>query len=340
MRRVVYAVLLVVGLFLVIAPLSIPVFTSNTPFSVLNTGWDGCSRFGKLLYGTADGKIVPVFSPFDSFGLSGKRGTLLIIGPDMGYSSAEIDEIREFLKNGGTLVLMDDFGTGNEILSGLGLSARFSSKPYRDVFYYKNENFPVLVRILDPALAENVSGVILNVPSVLQGVGGEIYTSKVAVVGSDFSQYPVMAEVDYGDGRIVLFSDPSVFINDMYGLNENFIRNFADYAFSGPVYIDEAHHSNFNLYHRGYITVRRSADSETIFYVFLFVALIALFVESGLAWLVAEKILALVSRVLPSEAGEPVEAVVRRLAERGYREDILLKMVREIETGRKLGGGK
>jgi hypothetical protein len=337
-RRVLYGILLATAVFLLITPLSVPVFTSNTPLSVLNTGWDGCSSFGKLLYRSSSGRVVPLLSTFDSYGIGGKTGTLIIIGPDLGYSSAEVEEIRSFLENGGTVILMDDFGTGNGILAGLNVSARFSGKPYRDIFYMKNENFPLIVRILDPALAENVTSVVLDVPTVLTGASGEAYTSKVAIVGSNFRQYPVMTELPYGKGKLILFSDPSAFINDLYPLNEPFIKNFVNAYVTGTVYIDEAHHANFNVYQRGYVSIRRAVSGEAIFKAFLAVALLALFIESGLAMGLLEASLSLLLRFLPSEGETSVEDIVRKLSSEGYPEDRLLKMIREIETGKKLGG--
>jgi len=142
---------------------------------------------------------------------------------------------------------------------------RFAKEPFLDIFYYKNENFPQLVKILDPALGKGVDKIVLNVPSSLLNTQGDIYTSKVTLLGKNQREYPIMTELSYGNGKIILFSDPSVFINDMYPVNEAFIRNFVEYITADKVYIDEAHHSNFNIYQQGYVTIKRTVDQEKIF---------------------------------------------------------------------------
>ena len=46
---------------------------------------------------------------------------LVIIGPDVDFSSLEAKEVKEFLENGGTLFIADDFGTANSLLEKLGV---------------------------------------------------------------------------------------------------------------------------------------------------------------------------------------------------------------------------
>lgn len=336
MRRAVYAIMLAFGIFLLVMPLVIPIFYTSADFSVFNTKWNGASQFGKLLY--EESRVMPVITSYNSFDLSEREGVLLILGPDMGYSSLEVDEIKEFLNNGGTLVLIDDFGTGNDILRGLNLSARFLGITPIDVFYSKNYNFPELVRILDPQLSVGVDKLILNVPSAIIGANGSIYTSKVTVVGNNQRELPIMSEVKYGNGTIILFADPSVFINDMFDKNEPFIRNFVRYLNADIVYIDEAHHSNFNPYAVGTIVIRRSLDRVKAFYVVLAVAVIAILVENGLVVEGIERALKPILRKIFKEEEKSLDDVIEELKKEGYDEKILRKIIREIQTGKKLGG--
>lgn len=336
MRRAVYAIMMAFGIFLLVMPLVIPFFYTSADFSLFNTRWNGASNFGRLLYEEAD--IMPVITSYNSFGLSEREGVLLILGPDMGYSSLEVDEIKGFLNNGGTLVLIDDFGTGNDILRGLNLSARFLGIIPVDVFYSKNYNFPELVRILDPQLSVGVDKLILNVPSAIIGANGSIYTSKVTVVGNNQRELPIMSEVRYGNGTIILFADPSVFINDMFDENEPFIMNFVRYLNAETIYIDEAHHSNFNPYAVGTVVIRRSLDRIRAFYVILAVAVIAILVESGIALRGIERALKPILRKIFKEEEKTLDDVVEELKEEGYDEKTLRKIIREIQTGKKLGG--
>ena len=335
MRRVIYGLLIAFGMFLLIMPLSIPIFTSSADFSVFNTNWNGVSKFGKLLYEKSE--IVPIISSFNVVDFEKMNGTLLIIGPDMGYSNLEIEKIRKSLENGGTLVLIDDFGTGNQILRGLNLTARFSKTSFIDVFYSKNYNFPELVRILDPKLGAGVNKLILNVPSAILNAEGKIYTSKVTLLGKNQREYPIMTEIEYEKGRIVLFSDPSVFINDMFDENKAFIRNFADYIHSDVIYIDEAHHSNFNPYHIGTLVIHRSLDRVKAFYVVLIVAVLALFIESGATVEIFSRTITFLLDKFFKEKEKSLEDIIEELKNEGYDEKILRKIIREITTGKKLG---
>ena len=335
MRRAIYAILMAFGIFLLVMPLTIPMFYTSADFSVFNTKWNGASNFGRLLY--EETKIVPVITSYNSFGLGEKEGVLLILGPDMSYSSLEIDEIKKFLENGGTLVLIDDFGTGNDILRGLNLTARFTSLIPIDVFYSKNYNFPELVRILDPQLSVGVDKLTLNVPSVIVGAEGSIYTSKVAVIGNNQRQLPIMSELEYGNGRIILFSDPSVFINDMFEKNEPFIRNFVSYIKADVIYIDEAHHTSFNPYAVGTVVIRRSLDKMKAFYMILGVAVLAILIESGLALEGISRVVNVLLGKIFKEEEKSLDDVIGELKKEGYDEKVLRKIIREIQTGKKLG---
>ncbi|WP_068320286.1 DUF4350 domain-containing protein [Pyrococcus kukulkanii] len=331
MKRAFYFTLLAIGIAMLIMPISIPVFLTNAEFSVFNVGWNGCSEFAKLLH--KNGDIIPVFSPFNSYNLGDKKGTLIIIGPDMSYSQLEIREIKKFLDNGGTLILIDDFGTGNQILKGLNLSARFSSKMPKEVFYIKSPYFPVIVRIKDPKISANVSKVVLNMPSVIIGANGSMFTSKITLLGRNFREYPIMTELKYGKGKIILFSDPSVFINDMMKFNTGFVNVFVSLYVRYPVYIDEAHHSNMNFYQTGTLVIRRSLDREKAFYVTAFVGVIILFIESGLVFRTLEGILRItlkVSERLFGEEKESIQDIIKRLEEEGYDGRVLNRIVSEI----------
>jgi hypothetical protein len=225
--RVIYGFLVFAGILLLVLPLAIPVIKTSAEFSMFNTGWNGCSKFAKIL--SERGKIYPIMYPYNSVGLDRLEGTLLVIGPDIDFSSLEAEEVRKFLENGGTLFIADDFGTANKLLEKLGVKARFTTQPLKDVFYSKREEFPVAVRIEDPDLAAGVEKITLNIPSAITGIEGKIYTSKVSVVGKNTGSFPVMAEIKYGKGRIILLSDPSILMNDMFDENRQFIENLATY---------------------------------------------------------------------------------------------------------------
>ncbi|AFK22122.1 DUF4350 domain-containing protein [Pyrococcus sp. ST04] len=337
MRRALYITLMIFGIMIIIMPISLPVFTTTSDFSVFNPSWIGVSQFGKMLF--AGGKVYPVLVPFNSFNLREKEGTLIIIAPDLSYSSFEIEEIKEFVRGGNTLILMDDFGTGNEILEGLNLSVRFSRKMPVDIFYMKDYHFPVVVKINDERLSAGVRGILLNVPSVIEYPNGTALTSSVSMLGRNFKEYPILVTLKYGNGNIVLFSDPSVFTNEMIKYNRRFVENFIKAYVKYPVYIDEAHHSNFNLVQMGTVVIRRNVNKITIFYIIASISFLALFIESGLAYKILAKALSLVFGWLFKKEKEDIRSIVGRLKKEGYDENVLLRIINGIEKARRLGGG-
>ncbi len=333
--RTLYGFLVFLGILLLILPLSTPIIKTSADFSMFNTKWNGCSEFAKVSVGR--GELIPVLYPYNSVDFAKREGVLIIVGPDVGFSTLEIEELRFFLDRGGTLFIAEDFGIANDFLEKLGIPGRFSKKTMGDIFYCKRADFPVIVRIEDPELSYGVENLILNVPSVitgLEGGAGEVFSSKVSVVGENRKSYPILTETSYGKGRVVLLSDPDILINDMAVENNKFIENLVRYlgssSNSNTFYFDEAHHSDFNPYSTTTVYIHKELDREKAFQVFAAVAALMIFIESGIAMGIAHSI----GRLIPTRA--------RR------REDLfgglpdwidiktLRQIVNEIKTGSKI----
>ena len=163
-KTVKYMILILLLFTLLTMPVTIPVFKSSTQYSMFNRGWDGTSRFAGLAY--LQGKeVVPVFESFDIANISEKNGVLLIIGPNITFTEAEIEQVKTFLERGNTLFIADDFGSANELLRGLKLPVGISKYPLHDFFYEKDDRLIVSTRITDPILGRNVSKIVTNEPS-------------------------------------------------------------------------------------------------------------------------------------------------------------------------------
>ena len=336
MNRVFYAILLIVGLSLMVMPLSVPVFKSSADYSVINTNSTGTSSFGKLLY--SKGGVSPILGPLDSTGISDEKGTLVIIGPNIDFAPGEISSVRAFLENGNTLLLADDFGTGNELLEGLGLKERLSKEPIVSPAYLKNGNFTITTDIRDESLARNVEFLLTYRPSAILHAGSAlVYSPNASRVGKEYGPFPLLEVIPYGKGRIILVSDPDVFTNSLFAENRAFIENLLNYM-PGPYYIDEAHHRDFNPYSSGTITIRRVVKKELVFYYVLGVALLAFLVETGLWVKPFEWIFSLLFRLFGGEE-ENLEETIKSLEEEGLDGELLRKIIWEIRTGSKLGGG-
>ena len=182
---------------------------------------------------------------------------ILISIPYTPYKNDELTSYKKFVNNGGTLVLMDDFGYGNSILGYLNIDCRFSGAPLLDPLYcYKNEWFPK-VTDFSPSVRKEVKEIILNHATAL------INTDKTEViVWSSLSSYldqngneswdegelkgplPVATKLHFGAGTIILVSDPSVLINSILIKNNNmlFIKYLTNSDANGEkVILDSSH---------------------------------------------------------------------------------------------------
>ncbi|MBN1857527.1 MAG: DUF4350 domain-containing protein [Dehalococcoidia bacterium] len=103
--------------------------------SVLNAGWNGLSVACAELDGT------PLYS-YDELNEVEMPATLVVI-PRMPVGTADVRAIGEFVEAGGTLLLLDDFGYGNEVLTGLGERVRFAGTLMKDSLHcYKDAVMP------------------------------------------------------------------------------------------------------------------------------------------------------------------------------------------------------
>jgi len=272
-----YLLPLVLVFVLFFMPLSVPVFRNSADYSVFNPNWNGISKLATLIHEKNKGPII-LLDPLDNYNLTG--GTLLIIGPNTPYTPDEINTIKKYIKNGNTLLLADDYGTGNQILQKLAVRMVLSKHPLHDFFYDLDDRFIVIVRIEDPVLGRNVSKIITNEPSAIAvAENGVAYTSGVARIGPWKRRYPILGIAPYGSGRVVVLSDPDVFENSLFDTNKPFIENLVNYL-PGPIYIDETHHKDYNLYTQGTTTIKRALPKKKAKLILTVAGLLTLLIES------------------------------------------------------------
>ncbi|MBN1390613.1 MAG: DUF4350 domain-containing protein [Candidatus Thermoplasmatota archaeon] len=265
-----YLLVLGAGMILLLFSVMIPVLSSDSDFSIYNTGWNGCSELGKDTYSA--GSFVPtidlsasseervVHSSFSETtgDIRPSRSSLLIIGPDLTFTRKEGEFAHDFLSNGGSLLLADDFGTGNELLSFLNTTTRISGRTMLDLSYMKSSNFAVTTEFSEHEITRNLTMLLMNMPSIV------VPSSKaVAVINSSRTSwlsldkngwwdpdepqgpFPILTVERYGRGMLVVLSEPSLLINQMRDEMDNgiFVRNLFRSLTEGKenVMIDESH---------------------------------------------------------------------------------------------------
>lgn len=202
-----------------------------------NKQWNGLSEFYK------DIKPVRLYTS-DGIRNLESNSTLYIVGPSRDFSGEDIEAIKVYLESGGRVVLADDFGTGNQLLEGLGLETRFSGDLLMDsVFYRSVPEFPRLLNFT----TFDVKEVVLNYATVLLD-GEELQvlesSSPLSYLESDNGEleaksYPILGWIAYGDGRLFLISDASMFINTMIG--EPYNQVLLQRSVQGRAYVDTSH---------------------------------------------------------------------------------------------------
>lgn len=228
---------------------------SSDDFRLDNPFWNGISHT-KSAY-----KVQPLDSLAD-LPSSAYNKTLLLV-PYLSSTTSELDHLNRFISRGGRLIMADDYGHGNEILSYLGLEVRFTGDTLLDpLVNYKNKQLPRIIRFQpDHPLTANTDNLVFNHATSLLNVSD----NYVLASSSPFSfldtngdgtrqeneaagPQPVISRHELGEGEIILISDPSIFINSMNDIedNEQLIQNIA--ATTSVLYVDQSYLTSSNLY--------------------------------------------------------------------------------------------
>lgn len=228
--------------------------TSTTAFGAYNTAWDGTSDL-RTLATTTDGDTY-IAQNTSAYTQSPPNATVaLILAPEQSYGSSDTQRIAQFVRNGGTLVVADDRApTTNAVLTAIGADARIDGSPLRDTrAYYQSPAAPIVRNISTHPVLANVSALTLNhgsavrpnTATVLARTSGYAYRDTNQNQELDqtetVTEYPIMTVESLGQGRVIVVSDPSIFINTMLSQTDN--RQLARNLFeSHPhVIIDYSH---------------------------------------------------------------------------------------------------
>lgn len=232
-------------------------FTGVHQLSAYDRGWNDLSDFRGALDASGYNTSAVISTPMllnGSEGFYGYEKVLVVIGVERPYLAQEVDTIVEFVDHGGFLLLADDFGYGN------GLAERFGASFYgRRVFSSSFDRNPAFVRVnatFDGAGYE----VLLDKPTALERVAPNQVRASTSAdswvdengngerdIDEESAVQPVVALVDnVGDGRVLLVSDPGLFINEMWGRADNagFVKALFLRCFPGArdVIFDESRH--------------------------------------------------------------------------------------------------
>ncbi len=248
--------LLVLAIIFVASISTVWLYPSAKDFMDGNTMWNGINKFSNEF------NIAQIDS-LNGFTGSYEKKALLVI-PYLEYSKSDLAEIKKLVDSGGTVVIMDDFGYGNNITGYLGLKAHFSGDILLDpLFCYKNQNLPRITDFSNSLKAAGINSITLNHATAIIGA----QDTDVLARSSEYSfldtnlngkedngetkgPLAVAAAITVGNGTVILISDPSVIINSMVDMNDNYAFMkyiFSQYCDGVPISLDISHISKSPL---------------------------------------------------------------------------------------------
>ncbi|HZA22098.1 MAG TPA: DUF4350 domain-containing protein [Dehalococcoidia bacterium] len=224
-------------------------FPTNIHFETQNPSWNGLKDFEEEFHATS-------LETLDALPQNAEGSVLLVI-PYLEPTEADVAQLRVYLERGGVLILADDYGYGNTVLEGLGVSARFSGALLLDsLFNYRTAYFPLATNLEPSPLTTEVSSLALNYASALEGEGLSVVARSSPFSYLDLNNdgerntsepvgpFPVVGQIMVGKGHLILLADPSIFINTMLAAEDNrqFVQNLLGSVGPDPhIFIDQVH---------------------------------------------------------------------------------------------------
>ena len=228
--------------------------TTTTAFGVYNSAWNGASGLSKQANAVnASSDVILKTSAYTT--TNPNQTVAFILSPKTRYNSSDRARLKQFVSNGGTLVIANDFGShGNGLLKATGATARFNGQVVRDERHnYRSPAFPKATNVSNSSLTNNVTALTLNYGTTLKPNNATplVRTSEFAYLDTNGNEQlddnenmtsrPVVTIESVGKGHVIAVSDPSIFINAMLKRPGN--QQFAQNIISGHshVLLDYSH---------------------------------------------------------------------------------------------------
>ncbi len=187
-------------------------------YSPHNFEWQGTSRLFELA--AERGFSIETRSNLDWKKIE-KRHILLFLYPTAPIPS---EKLVAYLRGGGRVILADDFGSTAELLEKLGVRRVPVNGARLSRLHAENPALPIATPLTPHPLNNGIPELVTNHPAAFD-------TQLPAIFGFEPAGGALVVAATLGRGRIVLISDPSVFINRMLKFpgNEAFTRRLLGY---------------------------------------------------------------------------------------------------------------
>jgi hypothetical protein len=199
-------------------------FANARPFDVIGGDWEGCADFVRLARDDlGDGRVRAL----ERLDLSALRpiDSVIVLHPE---KTLDVGSYARFMKDGGRVVLFDDYGTGDALLEHFSLH-RIAAPENPDKTLLDNPQLAIAEPDSAHPVVAGVSRVVLNHAT---GIRHNDLSSLLVIhtAGGDAVNVAVAGMV--GKGRFLAVGDPSIVMNRMlrYPGNRAFARGVVAYA--------------------------------------------------------------------------------------------------------------
>jgi hypothetical protein len=209
--------LCVVALLLVVAQ------AGAHPFDLRGQDWEGCADFVELAR-TELGERVVVTNVIDLHELKPEDGIIML------YPEKSVDDegLSQFMRAGGRVILLDDFGSGDALLTHFQME-RVPIPQHPAESLRQNPN----LAIAEPAsMHPVVAGVSRVVTNHAIGLSHPELSPILKIRGRGEPDVVIAVAGAVQQGRLLVVGDPSIVINSMlrYSGNKEFGRGLIRYA--------------------------------------------------------------------------------------------------------------
>ena len=198
------------------------------PFDPMGGDWEGYVDFVRLMRAEAGDRHVIVTNRIDWGTLNGED-SLILVYPD---HSIAMTSAGAFVRAGGRLALLDDFGRGDALLDSFDIQ-RVPLPDRPRLALRDNPNLAIAEPGPDEhPLTQGVDRVVTNHAS---GVFQPLLNTILRVRGDDGRDVPVALAASIEKGRLLVVGDPSIAMNSMlrYAGNRAFAKNLVQYLTAG-----------------------------------------------------------------------------------------------------------
>jgi hypothetical protein len=195
-----------------------------SPFDLTGTDWEGCAELVRMARAELGAARVVVTKQIDFHELRPGDGLLLLF-PER---SPDVDELSRFMRAGGRVVMLDDFGHGDSVLRHFGME-RVPSPRRPAAFLRHNPQLALAEPASAHPVVSDVSRVVTNHPT---GLSHPDLSPVLKIRGNGEPDVVVAVAGAVGQGRLLAVGDPSMVMNSMlrYAGNKAFARGLVRYA--------------------------------------------------------------------------------------------------------------